>query len=847
MANLTAKLYTNQNLAYSNRNVFKSVTYEPDASIDFKHFNFGDFINSSIILTNKTDVAMRMVTYCVINFEDVDLHYFVTTIEYLSGNKYKLGLIRNVWTDIDSVTEIKGIVNRGVGTGIAHYRSNSIEFSEQKNSEYYIVDDYGKDSAWGILFTSQVESNPSISLNSSQYTIVGTNQNETDYWTKIRYNNYCKMISTNDICIYAKQSIGWVCLRYSGTSMIYGGHSSDHSGGGYLYIDLVSVNEVEETFCFTESSLYDYIDVNNSIAIYYNPLKDIKYDDSDTNQTNIRNYMSSYFGLYRSVGAVVSDSSKVNNDNIYNLMNPSNYTGMITANNVDYTYITSDALTTNNGSTIAVTDSSTGEKTYYKTNIEYSTVDYTETSSYIWSVSTVDYINTGTHNMSFPTNFQFTYSSPIYQAKTLTTANYYYDEISDIGEVVLSQAAINTSVVLSEPYGIIAIPLFDCTDTDGNSYSKLNNQEFFYNMISQYSGGDYPYVVDAQVIPYAPNDFIIAYTDGRIDLSKLTSAVSSSTDYNGFPPCMILTSSDITINQSFNLSPYSDIQKEYTLNKYRIKAPSQASAFDFKYYDYSVDSSSITMQVNVTLKPFGSYLHCSPLIQQGAIAGAYDFEDIRGVISDYGIFECTMTSDAFETYARENSMYEDIQERTIDTLTISQNAERVNEISSGIVGTLQSTAVGAIAGGSTAGTVGAVVGGAAAGITSAAAYATQYAANETLRNRELSDSQYYYEANLKTLQALPNTINRVSSFNQDVLRKFCFFIEKYSCPSDEITIYDEFVSQCGDSLNLPCDIKTYLNNGNYIQANVFKTNARAEIANQIKNDLEKGVYYYESI
>lgn len=835
---LYIKLFTDTRLSYSTKNVFKTVNLQPVDEFEVKKFNFGDYINASVTVTNRPGVAMNLVTYLIVNDGEMDYHYYVTSIRFLSRGKVELGLVRNVWSEVGGV-DIIGTITRGQGKGIERYKPNTIQFSEQKQAEFFVKDDFMKDDGtyitsggmWGIAYCSQADGNKQININSMDYVVSGNAMdNNKYYYNMIRgnLNQECR----NNIVVFAVSGGVGQSVRY---------HYQKYTD---CVTDIMVRQSDEINFIFDEYTLQgsvvtstfngfrEMLNNNNVMAVQ------IEFNE-DSYVSDLRTHLENTY----SVRAYPTGANIALNKSILDKFSFPEYPDTIDSGK--YIYSEKSTIQVNDGRYVQAGGQ------IYKTEVKYKSDRYTESEN-----NTVFAVDKGvvigpdgfisTKGVIFGEDFSFVVGD-VFQYRNFNYAQYVYTAMSDAGSVTIDASKANGSVVLKEPYGIIALPLFDITDTTGRDYVGLESQEFFYNLISQYSGGNAPFIVDAQIIPYAPNDFKLAYNGSRIDMSKLKSAVAGDVvNYNGFPPCMVITTADITVDSVIDLGAYDDVQKEYTLNKYRIKAPSQASAFDFKYYDYS-SSKSITLQVDITLKPFGTYMHCAPVVQQGAISNLREFDDIRGVVSDKGIFECTMTSNAFETYKRENMMYEDIQERTIETLSIDQRTERVNEVTSGIVATAQATALGAMAGSSFGGPIGAGVGGVAGGVATGAAYAVQYAQNEKLRARELSDADYFYRANLRTIQALPDTISRVSTFNQDILNKFAFFVEKYGAPLEQVDIYDEFVEQVGNSLDVPGNVVDYLVNGKYIQARVLKLNARPEISEQIKNDLEKGVYYYDSI
>ena len=111
----------------------------------------------------------------------------------------------------------------------------------------------------------------------------------------------------------------------------------------------------------------------------------------------------------------------------------------------------------------------------------------------------------------------------------------------------------------------------------------------------------------------------------------------------------------------------------------------------------------------------------------------------------------------------------------------------------------------------------------------------------------LKEANDYYNLNLQTIKNLPNTLNRVSSLNQDILNHFCIFVEVYDCTTDERQLYDTYAELLGNNLEINDNIENYLLDGKYIKATIFRSDIKQDIISAIKSDLEKGVYYNEQI
>lgn len=443
--------------------------------------------------------------------------------------------------------------------------------------------------------------------------------------------------------------------------------------------------------------------------------------------------------------------------------------------------------------------------------------------------------------------------------------------VDTVIDFVLDNEVINRSTIISEPYAILAIPLFELNyrTTQGGALIKsqmLNTQKVFYDFIRSYSGTGQ--VADAQIIPYAPEVFKNGYrkdADGLwLDMSQMNTVGAQSTGAAPTSiPFVVLDNSNINFSFYTNLNPYSHPRKESTLRKMRLVSPNLDSIFEWNYFDFNNEvtdwgsqhnNADTRIDVQITLKPFATFMHASPYVRDNSLMGRTNFRDLRGLVCGSSIWQSTMTSSAFETFRRQNTMYEQIQQRKVGTLALEHQVEKQNDVVSSIVGTLQGTYYGAMAGsqaggvwedifGGAGGVAGGVAGGAAAGI----AYGVQNAANERLRQREAGDLKFYYEANIANIKAQPDTLNRVSSFNQAVLRRFSIVLEVYATTVEEANYYDQYIDTFAYEINIMDNLQNHLITPCYVEGFLPFSDEPPHIHQRLNEDLQKGVYYYESV
>lgn len=404
-----------------------------------------------------------------------------------------------------------------------------------------------------------------------------------------------------------------------------------------------------------------------------------------------------------------------------------------------------------------------------------------------------------------------------------------------------------TEQLVDEPFIGLVFPLFTTNlNVKGHNYTIKKDEAFMiFNTVVQYlSGGTNPYLIDAQVYPYCPT------------------ITGVSTELNNYP-FLSIASNTYTHFCNVNLLPYLDVKKEYIEREYSIISPEQSGRQTFNFYDYvnNFEESSIsgrngavmTIAVKTALKPYA--IISSAVIQPSinSLKGITYESDLRGCQPSSNGFEVSLSSNAFETYKRQNSNYQQIFALQQEELTRNQAVERVNEKAGAVLNTMNATAMGAIAGGSVgsgiplpgAKAIGAGAGGVAAGAIVGGLSAYQYSENEKLRQYEVSLQQQRFDLDIGTIKNLPNTINRISSFNEIILRDFWYVIEVYECTEEEKAIVDNFIENYAYSIGVYDFIENYKNNGWFLKAEVITSNYSVNLHEILKNELKGGVYIYD--
>lgn len=406
---------------------------------------------------------------------------------------------------------------------------------------------------------------------------------------------------------------------------------------------------------------------------------------------------------------------------------------------------------------------------------------------------------------------------------------------------------IDTSEQLvDEPFVELVFPLFTVDlNINGKTYNIKKDESFMiFNTVIQYLSGENSYLVDAQIYPYCPT------------------ITGVSTELNNYP-FLSISSNSYTHYCDVELLPYLDVKKEYIQREYTIISPEQTGRQTFNFYDYvnefkesPIDGKNgaiMTIAVKTALKPYA--IVSSAVIQPtiNSLRGITYESDLRGCQPSSNGFEVSLSSNAFESYKRQNSNYQQIFALQQEELQRNQRVEKVNEQASIVLNTLNATAMGAIAGGTIssgiplpgAKSIGATAGGLTAGGVVGGLSAYQFSENEKLRAYERELQQARFDLDIGTVKNLPNSINRISSFNEIILKSFWYVVEIYECTDEEKIIVNNFIENYGYSLGIYDFIENYKRNGWFLKAEVITSLYDMNLHEILKNELKGGIYIYD--
>lgn len=337
---------------------------------------------------------------------------------------------------------------------------------------------------------------------------------------------------------------------------------------------------------------------------------------------------------------------------------------------------------------------------------------------------------------------------------------------------------------------------------------------------------------------------------------------------NDYPTNIILypknNSNSFTINKKLSLKD--GVKIENICNNYRLCSPNYQGSFDFNVAKNDGQVEGFT--VDFTYKPYTPYIRVAPLF-----AGMYggDYDDCRGLICG-GDFSIGFYTHKWQDYQIQNKNYQNIFNREIQNLDVSQEIQREKMLYrdiSAIPGAGIAGGVGGAKAGAKAGPYGAIGGAIAGAATGLGGGIANLALDNYWTNKQLVEQRQYaidkYNLQLGNIQALPYTLTKVGAFN--VNSKLYPFIEYYTCTDEEKEVLENKFHYEGYSLGIVGNLLDYVDfvNGSYIQADLIRNKAMYKefsaslntytyhteeyttneaIVNDIYNEFSKGVFIY---
>ena len=435
------------------------------------------------------------------------------------------------------------------------------------------------------------------------------------------------------------------------------------------------------------------------------------------------------------------------------------------------------------------------------------------------------------------------------------TAPTYYITLEAVPESTITYTLpLNAVESTDSPYSILAIPHGFIFMDDGEDVST--NVELTKTLVNQILRSWSSYILDAQLLPYAPiDDFYFTklspYTS-RIHLQSFPSDASYYTVVGD-------TVGEQTIVLYINQTSWTKTINDYTLqvpsevidfkvanetDMYRLCSPNYNGQFEFSATKNGGVSS---WNIAFNYRPFTPYIKVAPNF--GRLYGK-DFGDARGLICG-GDFSITQSSSAWNDYQLQNKNYLNIFDRQIENMEVKNNVQRqlekLNVATGALTGAVSAGGAGMMTGNPYVAAASAAVGGG----TSLWGGYKDIELNEKLRQEALSLEHDNFGYNLQNIRAMPYSLAKVGVQNADY--KSFPFIEYYTCTDIEKEALINKLTWDGFTVGRIDYINNFLkasatDTGTYIQARPIRLLSEgfiedSHIADVISAELRTGVYF----
>lgn len=431
------------------------------------------------------------------------------------------------------------------------------------------------------------------------------------------------------------------------------------------------------------------------------------------------------------------------------------------------------------------------------------------------------------------------------------------EDLSDVTATISN----NRNSLYDAPYDMFAIPLGD------NISVKKNNSTF--NVASNVAlpiargiklefGSE---CYDIQILPFCPfkdilnpnhpqqillddftegKDYALIKNESEQNVSIIIFPHRSSGNYD-------VDVSNIVELQLKSTSLLKKVESETI--KARLVSPNYSGSFDF---NPQKNNGVPKINIDYNCKPYSPYIHVSPIFR-----GLYgiDTNDARGLICG-GDFSISTAASQWEEYQIQNKNFENIFDRQIQNMDVNNSIAMEKAKYTATLGAISAGVQGATGGaiaGSAAGpwgiAIGAVAGGTIGAVSSAVAGVkdVELLGKQQSENRDYAVDMYTYQ--LGNIQALPYTLTKVSTYNEN--NKIFPFIEIYDCTEVEKQNLRDKIKYNGMTVMVQGKISDYLEDRylesrfSYIQAQLIRLEGIYEdnhLITEIYNELMKGVY-----
>ena len=395
-------------------------------------------------------------------------------------------------------------------------------------------------------------------------------------------------------------------------------------------------------------------------------------------------------------------------------------------------------------------------------------------------------VNTSSYTGSVYNDFYVVGEIDLYRGWYMDVTDLYYNNELD----TCSFNTVGHIKTLDAPYNIIALPYIDGYVKLGNDAPFRIYKEIAMSLISTIAQNSLVY--DAQLLPYCPfTDFTSTITGGNYQLNVPSDYESPlhytiiQTDNENEDVGVIFNCPYASFRTIIN-APASSIEsieenaverKIKALTRFtRLCSPNYSGVFQF---NKQKNNGLQYFEINCTYKPFLPYIHINPNF--GGLYGK-DFDDNRGLICQ-GEFSLPIVRNEWTEYQLQNKNFQNLFNRQIDNMEVMNKIAQEQFLWNAAAGMIQGAGTGAAAGAMVGGGIGAAIG---APVGAAISGIGAYGDAKVLAKSQAETMSYtkdVFSMNLQNIQARPNTLTRVGTF--DIDNKIFPFVEEYECTSYE--------------------------------------------------------------
>ena len=397
-----------------------------------------------------------------------------------------------------------------------------------------------------------------------------------------------------------------------------------------------------------------------------------------------------------------------------------------------------------------------------------------------------------------------------------------------------------------DPYAMFCVPYGEVKlRKDGvDQLTTVKDAALIATGISTSAGKDT--VLDVQLLPYCPiREIVVDDEKGVVDYSSLTRTAQVQ-DIKNEADAVISKIFWCTDNSFSFQIPLKLVVDDYKIENetttYRLCSPNYNGLFEF---NLAKNGGLDWIEVNCSYKPQTPYIQLNPnfkkLYGQNATEGlsAGDYNDQRGLICG-GDFSLPNVSDAWANYQMQNKNYQNIFDREVQSMEMSNRYQRVSDWMNLTSGTAKAgMAIGSLSN--------PVVGGVSAGINLATGIASNIMSDK-LRDEQVNLKKDLFNYNLQNIQALPQSVSKTAAFN--INSKYVPFLEKYTCTEEEKNALRDKLRWQGMTVMRTGQIQDYVwGDDTYIEAMPLRLTGLSEdthTAQAIAQELNMGTYIFIS-